>query len=123
MRHAPSAVDPRPVLAADGALVGSRCGACGTASAPAVPRCPACGRATEATTFPARGRVWSSTVVRAATGPDEVVPYVVSYVDVEDGPRVLTRMEGDEALPLDAGVVLRSTPAGDLAADLARVTA
>lgn len=112
MDHLRTVADPRPVLDGDGRLQGSRCG-CGFATAPAVPRCPACGRPANPATFPASGRVWSSTVVRAAAG--DVVPYVVTYVDVVDGPRILTRSTGDAALPIDTEVALATAPGGSLA--------
>lgn len=56
--------------------------------------CPRCGNLTvdwvEATGY---GVVYSYTTVRRSRGPyNEVVPYVVAYVELDEGPRVLTNL-------------------------------
>jgi hypothetical protein len=52
--------------------------------------------------------------VHVAALPDEQVPYVVSYVDVIAGPRVLARSEGAAAFEVGADVELIATSSGSL---------
>jgi len=79
-------------------LVCARCTACGTHAFPPQPTCPRCGSATEHTTLPTRGTLWSWTVQRICpkppySGPEDFGPFAVGYVDV--GPlRIESRLDG-----------------------------
>jgi len=79
--------------AGEGTLLLGRCDACESAFWYPRPFCPACGGA--AGTVPARGTgvVYSYTVVRKARGAfGEAVPYVVAYVELSEGPRILSNV-------------------------------
>jgi hypothetical protein len=78
----------------DGVLLLPRCDSC--AEVIWFPRsfCPHCG-STDVSWFPASGAgtVYTYTVVRKANGPYRgAVPYVVAYVELAEGPRVLTNI-------------------------------
>ena len=56
--------------------------------------CPMC-HTTEVSWFDAsgQGEIYSFTVARQAFGPwKEVLPYVIAYVELDEGPRVLTNV-------------------------------
>lgn len=93
----PSSTAYQPALSEAGVL-GSRCTSCERTAAPATPRCPWCGARSEDTSFPARGSVWSSTVVHIDVGARKP-PYALAYVDLDGGPRVLTLLSRPEGLP------------------------
>ncbi|MEU1692872.1 OB-fold domain-containing protein [Streptomyces hirsutus] len=59
-------------------------------------------------TFPPRGSVWASTVVRIDVGTRRP-PYGIAYVDLDDGPRVLVLLRRPELLPGATRVVLAPT--------------
>src|SRR5690606_18074336 len=87
--------DPRPVLAAvDGRSVvrGFRCARCGYRLASARPRCPVCRGPLESQDYGPAGVVWAATVLRAGV-PDREPPFVLAYVDLDDGPRVLCHVD------------------------------
>ena len=67
-----------------------RCAACGSAVHPPRPMCPACG-ATELRfeRSAGEGTVYSTTTVHAREGA-----YDVSLVDLDEGPRVMTTVDG-----------------------------
>jgi len=76
------------------------------------------------TEFGPDGTVWSSTVVRVAV-PGRTPPYTLAYLDLDDGPRVLCRVEGCVAR-VPVGTVLRlsgTTDDGDVAARVAGAAA
>ncbi|GAA4879020.1 Zn-ribbon domain-containing OB-fold protein [Actinomycetospora straminea] len=76
-------------------LLGSRCGACGTATFPARDVCPAC-RAEEVAghELSTRGRIHSFTVVRQAPAGVEV-PYVLAWIDLPaDDVRLMAQVVG-----------------------------
>jgi uncharacterized OB-fold protein len=112
-----SALDPRPAVEIDGALVtlvGSRCEDCDYVSVGEVPACPVCGAATARVACGPRGSVWASTVVRIPV-PGREPPYGLAYVDLEHGPRVLAHSAGELPLPVGAAVTLGPpSPLGDL---------
>lgn len=86
--------DPRPALVAglDGLLIaGWRCELCGHPLAYRAPWCPVCRGSLRAATFGPCGVVWAATVVRVPL-PGRTPPYGVTYVDVDDGPRVLAHV-------------------------------
>ena len=80
-------------------LLGSRCEACGAVQFPAREFCPAC-RAADAqvqVTLSDRGIVFSYTVVHQS--PSGRTPYVLAYVDLADGVRVMAQLEDLEGEP------------------------
>lgn len=95
-------------------LLGSRCGACATATFPPREFCPAC-RAVEGleqTELDRRGRIHSFTVVRQAP-PGVEVPYVLAWVDLPaDQVRLMSTVVGaePEAVELGLPVELELTP-------------
>jgi uncharacterized OB-fold protein len=117
-RQETSPLDPRPkvVEGPDGAeLEGARCDLCGYRLAVEAPRCPACGGAVSPARFGPAGTVWSSTTVRIVV-QQRPAPYVLAYVDLDEGPRVLAHVETDDDLPLRVGtrvVLTGTTPEGD----------
>jgi uncharacterized OB-fold protein len=80
---------------AEGHLVLARCDACGVIIWYPRAMCPDCGTTSvswvEASGF---GTVYSFTIVhRGGAGPyRDVVPYVIAYVELLEGPRVLTNI-------------------------------
>lgn len=64
-------------------------------------------------TFGPSGTVWSSTVVRIPV-QDRQPPYVVAYVDIDDGPRVLAGVAAltDMAAPRPGSRVRLVEPTG-----------
>jgi uncharacterized OB-fold protein len=86
--------DPRPQVRAEQEarhLSGQRCTSCRHPMLWASPVCPLCAGSTEPDEFGPWGTVWSSTVVRVPV-PDRKPPYVLVYVDLDDGPRVLAHL-------------------------------
>ena len=107
---------PAPVINADsapywagareGRLLLQRCGDCGTLRF--FPRllCTECGSdRVEWTQVSGRGTVHSFTVVHRAAFPEfqAIVPYVVALIDLEEGPRMMTNIVGDDALDVEIG--------------------
>jgi hypothetical protein len=77
-----------------GRLLLPRCDSCGTVIWYPRHHCPACG-STRVSWFQASGRgaVYSFSIVRRGPAPyHEVGPYVLAYVELEEGPRVLTNI-------------------------------
>lgn len=82
---------PAYAFDAAGRMIVARCGTCGQITAP--PRPYHCSVPTDAAVVDALGRVESWTVIRVA--PDRFpVPYVMAYVLLDAGPRVLARIAG-----------------------------
>lgn len=89
-------IEPHVAGLAAGELVLPRCHRCQHIIWYPRTFCPACG-SIEIDWFTATGRgtVYSFTVVRRSTGPYETaVPYLLAYVELEEGPRVLTNILG-----------------------------
>ncbi|WP_033288106.1 Zn-ribbon domain-containing OB-fold protein [Amycolatopsis jejuensis] len=80
--------------AAEGRFLGRRCGDCGSAIWYPRPICPFCHSTnTRWEEFSGRGVVYSYSIVRRAGGEwKNVVPYVLAYVELEEGPRVMTNI-------------------------------
>jgi uncharacterized protein len=79
---------------ARGELLLPRCERCGVVVWYPRAFCPAC-RSLDVTWFTASGRgtVYSFTVIRRGAPPyDRSTPFVVAYVELEEGPRVLTNV-------------------------------
>lgn len=96
-RTAVTQPDPRPALVhgPDGfRLSGTRCTVCHYPAGRIVaPWCARCQGEVHPATFGPSGTVWSSTVLRVPL-PGRTPPYVLAYVDVNDGPRVLAHVAG-----------------------------
>lgn len=92
--------------------------------------CPACGGLqTTWREASGRGRIYSYTVVRKSGLPGwgELVPYVIAYVELDEGPRVMSNIVGcdPDALTIgtavhvvmptsdDGGALFRFEPDGD----------
>lgn len=93
-------------------LCGGRCAACGALSFPRAEVCTEClSTDVETVALPGEGRLYSYSVVhQAPKGWD--VPYVLGYVDLPDGLRVLAHIDAppaavaiDQKVRLSLGVV------------------
>ena len=82
---------------AEGKLLLARCDVCATVIWYPRSFCPAC--ASRSTTWieaSGRGTVYSFTIVRRGVGAyKESAPFVVAYVELEEGPRVMTNIIDD----------------------------
>lgn len=91
---------------AEGRLELQRCGRCGGYRFFPGPVCPVCLEpGGEWTPVSGRGRLYSFTVVHRAPGPTFAaeVPYMIALVDLEEGPRLMARLEGCAPEQLKAG--------------------
>ncbi|MCL4291582.1 MAG: OB-fold domain-containing protein [Acidimicrobiia bacterium] len=94
-------------------LLGSRCATCGTPYFPASSRChhPDCDdSATEDASFGPSGTVWSYSVQNypppaPAIYDEPYEPYALAVVDLDDGLRVVGRMEPGGSAPVVGGRV------------------
>lgn len=79
---------------AEGRLVLPRCDGCDTLIWYPRAVCPSChGTSTTWTECSGRGRVYSFTVTRRSQGRwGEVTPYVLAYVELDEGPRMMTNI-------------------------------
>jgi uncharacterized OB-fold protein len=96
----PLVADPRPVVVCEGIhhiLKGGRCRACGHAIALQLPRCPRCRSEVVPADFGPAGTLWAVTVVHVPPSAEDEVPYTLAYVDLDDGPRLLARVGGEQA--------------------------
>ena len=75
----------------DGRLMGSRCKACGLTSFPPRADCPACMSGEfDLQEISGRGTVYTYTRIDAApSGFEDVAPYTIAVVDLEEGGRLL----------------------------------
>lgn len=98
-------------------LLGSRCETCGAHHFPRAGRCPSCaGTSVVAVELSAQGTVWAATVVTAAPpGYRGEVPYGFGVVELPEGIRVVTRLEGAGPTP-DRVTDPTADPAADPAA-------
>jgi uncharacterized protein len=55
-------------------------------------RCPRCRGEVEAALFGPAGTIWATTRVHVPAFAGDEVPYVLAYVDLDEGPRVLLRL-------------------------------
>lgn len=88
--------EPHWAAAAEGRLVLPRCRACEAAIWYPRELCPACGSTdVEWVEASGRGFVYTSTVVHRGEGAyRDATPYVLAYVELAEGPRVLTNVVG-----------------------------
>lgn len=109
--------DPRPQvhMSEEPVVVGVRCLSCGHPMATPRPRCAACGGQVEQADFGPAGTVYASTVVRITVG-DRTPPYALAYVDLDEGPRILAHVAGDEvgAPAVESRVRLTAPRDGDV---------
>ncbi len=75
----------------DGRLMGSKCKGCGYTTFPPRADCPRClGGEFEFVEYSGRGTIHTFTLIAAApTGFEELAPYTVAVVDLEEGGRLL----------------------------------
>ncbi|MBI4307672.1 MAG: Zn-ribbon domain-containing OB-fold protein [Chloroflexi bacterium] len=85
-------------------LIGSKCSACGYIAFPKRVVCPACVRENTMEEIPlgTRGKVFSFTVARVAP-PGFTAPYLQSWIDLPEGPRIFSLISGVE--PRDDALV------------------
>jgi len=93
--------------------------ACATVYWPPRPFCPVCNKR-EVTTFAASGRGKLHSYVinhRAAPGFEDIAPYGICIVKLDEGPTLMTHIQGvdqtPEALKLDMAVELAPTAVSD----------
>ena len=98
--------------AKEGRLVFQKCRDCGHVQFPPRHHCESCWKAElDWTQSAGSGEVESFTIVRRAPLPDfrDKVPYVVAAIAVEEGPRMLTNLVGDNALDVAVGDKVKVT--------------
>lgn len=108
----PIPADPRPHLV-DCCIEGSACTACGHVAARTHDRCERCLGSTTPKSFGPGGTVWSSTTVHLRIG-GLAPPFVLAYVDIDGGPRVLARMIDAIEVPAGGAVQFVGDDNGDL---------
>ena len=112
---------------AEGRLVLPKCDNCGTVIWYPRRFCPVCHHhGVSWIEASGRGTVYSFTIVRRAPGPwREAAPYVLAYVELAEGPRVMTNVvgvePGDVRIGMDVEVVFERD--GDNAVPRFRPTA
>jgi len=92
--------------ARDGKLLFQKCKGCGVVQFPPRHHCATCWEADlEWIASSGKGTVETYTIVRRAPLPAyrEKVPYVIASIIVEEGPRIITSLEGDNALDVKVG--------------------
>jgi hypothetical protein len=67
--------------------------------------CPVCqGDAVTWTALSGRGTVYARTILRKAMGPwGAAAPFVIAYVELDEGPRVLTNVETEDPSSVEIG--------------------
>lgn len=94
---------------AEGRLLASRCGACGSLDAHPRGFCPACWSEELAEVeLGGRATLYSFSVVHANPAPPfaDLVPYVAALVDLDEGPRIATRLVDVDPDTVEIGMVL-----------------
>ena len=93
------------------ALLGSRCRACARASFPRAEVCPYCGSPDlEPVRLSPTGTLWGWTTVRAAPpGYEGPVPFGFGVVELDDGVRVVTRLEIVDRPEVAFGMAMRAS--------------
>jgi uncharacterized OB-fold protein len=125
----PGLVEPQPrgeelrwfTAAGEGRLLVTRCETCGAASLPLRAVCPACGSSAVADEHASgRGTIHTFTVQRRRSHPDVPVPNLVALVDLDEGPRMMSRIVGADPddVHIGAAVDVRFARCGDLGVPL-----
>jgi uncharacterized protein len=102
--------EPFWTAAAEGRLVLPVCDACGHHIWYPRSWCPVCG-ALDATwtELSGGGTVYACTILRKAMGPwREAAPFVVAYVELDEGPRILTNVLADDPATIRVGDPVRA---------------
>lgn len=95
--------------AAQGRLLLKRCPACSAVVWYPRSMCPECGGGgTDWFEASGRGTVYSSTVNHKGEGGYRGGPYVLAYVELEEGPRVLTNVVGIDPGEVTIGMPVRA---------------
>ena len=97
--------------AAEGKFLLKRCDACQTVIWYPRGLCPECG-SLETSWFEATGRgtIYTYTVVHKPMGPwAPHVPYVTAYVELEEGPRVMSNIVGVDHSEVEVGMAVEVT--------------
>ncbi len=92
---------------AEGRLLLRRCDDCGTVIWYPRAHCPACGsQRTSWTQASGKGTVYTFTVVHRSMleGFRDALPYVIAYVELEEGPRVLTNVVDCDPASVEVGM-------------------
>lgn len=90
---------------AEGRLLLKRCNSCGTVIWYPRAVCPDC-HSTDTSWFEAsgQGEIYSWTVSRRGDGPwKDAAPYVIAYVQLDEGPRVMTNIVDADLESLEVG--------------------
>ena len=99
--------------ASDGTLLLSRCPECGLAIHHPRARCPDCFAETEWTEASGDGSVYTYSVTGKMEGwPEDDLPLVVAYVELAEGPRVMTNLVDcdPDAVEVGASVTVEFVP-------------
>jgi uncharacterized OB-fold protein len=98
MGAADPTTEPFWAACAERRLTLQRCRACGTHQHYPRPFCLTCdGRAMDWVPASGRGTIYALTVIRLPVIPELVPPYLLALVDLEEGVRMLTNIEGTTA--------------------------
>ena len=91
--------------AREGRLVVQRCSACGHHQFYPRPFCLACEELDlEWVDAAGTGAIYSMTTVHLRVSPELEPPYVVALVELDEGPRLLTRLVDEDGAPVRGGV-------------------
>ncbi len=95
---------------ADGRLEVPVCDACGHHIWYPRTWCPVCGGDTVTwTTLSGRGTVYARTILHTAMGPwGAAAPFVIAYVELAEGPRVLTNVVADDPGAVAVGTAVEA---------------
>ncbi|MGB7099254.1 MAG: zinc ribbon domain-containing protein [Xanthobacteraceae bacterium] len=93
------------------ALLGAKCGACGTVVFPKMPVCPSCGRngAMQDVEIGRKGRLYSHTIARFAPAGFKA-PFFQAFIDLDEGPRIFSLIGAQCAIEdgvLEDGTAMR----------------
>jgi uncharacterized OB-fold protein len=94
----------------EGRLLLRQCGDCAAYIWYPRPFCPACGSlSTSWAQASGRGTVYTFTVVHRSQVPGyrDALPYVIAYVELEEGPRVMTNIVGCDPADVTVGMPVR----------------
>jgi uncharacterized protein len=97
---------------ADGRLLLRTCDDCAEHIWPPRPFCPSCGSLkTSWAQASGEGTVYTFTVVHRSNVPGyrDAAPYVVAYVELAEGPRIMTNVTGCEPSDVTVGMPVRVT--------------
>lgn len=97
-------------------IKGSSCPKCNWSDIFAVDVCPRCQSQVKEASFSGRGKVVTFTVIRyPPEGFEKEAPYVVAFIDLENGPRVIGRIvEESEDLQIGQAVFFLTMSNGAL---------